>query len=114
VDAEQKLLQFENQLRKEAAATFPKFSLSVTERRRYFLKIRIEFGQETFVDVFYNPKNDRTDLALIHNNRRIFGYDNLAGWHRHPADDPANHVPCAEPALGQVFLEMRDLLPVKG
>lgn len=62
-----------------------------------------------FIDIFYNPKNDRTDFALIHNTQRIFGYDNLGGWHRHPAESPESHISCDEPPLEQVFQEMKEV-----
>lgn len=114
MDLAHKLTQFENRVRQEATSNFPETPLTITERQRYLLKIRIELGQETFIDVFYNPKNERTDFSLIQNNRRIFGYDNLGGWHRHPTEDPASHVPCDEPALDRVFLEIRKLLLADG
>jgi len=109
VDTAQKLSQFEGRIRRAVAAIFPHAPFSVVERRIYLLKARIALGETTFVDIFYNPKNDRTDLALIHNNRRIFGYDNLAGWHRHPAEDPTSHIPCDEPSIDQVLQEMKNL-----
>ena len=110
MDIEHKLSQFEDRVRQEVVAIFPEASFRVVERQRYLLKIRVGVDEETFIDIFYNPKNDRTDFALIQNSQRILGYDNLGGWHRHPAEDPASHIPCHEPPLGQVFQEMRDLL----
>ena len=109
MDAGQKLHRFEIQVRQEAIATFPEAVLSVTARGRYRLKIRIELGQEVFIDIFYNPQNDRTDFSLIHKGQRIFGYDNLGGWHRHPVEYPDTHFPCDEPQPQRVFQEMRDV-----
>ena len=107
MDTNQKLAQFENRVRHAAAAAFPQAVLSITERGRYRLKIRIELNDRTFIDIFYNPKNDRADFAFICKNQRIFGYDNLGGWHRHSVEDPKTHTPCDEPLFDQVFQEMK-------
>lgn len=109
MDTEQKLSQFEARVRQAVAVIFPQAPLSVIERRRHLLKIRIELGEKTFIDIFYNSKNDRTDFALIHGAQRTFGYDNLGGWHRHPAEDPTSHIPCDEPSVDQVLQEMKNL-----
>jgi hypothetical protein len=110
VDTERKLSQFEDRVRREAANIFSEASLAINEKRKYLLKIRLELGERTFIDIFYNPKNDRSDLALIHNSQRIFGYDNLGGWHHHPAEEAKSHIPCDEPSIGQVFQEMKSLV----
>ena len=112
MDTGQKLSQFEDRVRREAAIIFPEASLAVVERRKYLLKVRIGLGEKTLIDIFYNPKNDRTDFALIHDDQRIFGYDNLGGWHRHPAEDPKGHVPCDEPSLEQVLQEIKSLVSI--
>src|SRR6266446_8239104 len=52
----------------------------------------------------------RTDFALIRNEQRIFGYDNLGGWHRHPAEDPRSHIPCDKPSVEQVFHYIKSLV----
>ena len=107
MDTSQKLAHFEEQVRQAAADVFPYALFSVTESGRYRFKIRIELDGRTFIDIFYNPKNDRTDIAFIRNNQRIFGYDNLGGWHRHSVEDPKTHTPCDEPFFDQVFQEMK-------
>ena len=110
MDTEQKLTLFEQRIRHESAATFPDAVFAVVERRRYRLKIRIELNKETLLDIFYNPKNDRTDFALIRNNRRIFGYDNLGGWHRHPVANPQGHEVCEEPTISKIFEEVKAII----
>jgi hypothetical protein len=107
LDTEQKLALFEQRIRHEGAATFPDAVFTVVERQRYRLKIRIELDKDTLIDIFYNPKNDRTDFALIRDSQRIFGYDNLGGWHRHPRENPQDHEPCEEPAISKIFVDMR-------
>ena len=110
MDAEQKLDRFEIQVRRDVAAFFPETVVSVTAKGKYRLKIRIEIGQDVFIDIFYNPRNDRTDFSLIHKSRRVFGYDNLGGWHQHPVEDPDSHTPCSEPPLSLILQAMKTLL----
>jgi hypothetical protein len=109
METRDKLVRFEKQVRQAAADIFPKAVLSITERGRYRLKIRIELNDQTFIDIFYNPKNDRTDVALIRANQRLFGYDNLGGWHCNPVENPKTHIPCDEPFFDQVFQEMQTI-----
>jgi hypothetical protein len=110
VDAEQQLDRFEIQVRRDVAAIFPEAVVSVTAKGRYRLKIRIEIGQDVFIDIFYNPHNDRTDFSLIRKSRRVFGYDNLGGWHQHPVEEPDSHTLCSEPPLSLILQEMKTLL----
>ena len=39
-------------------------------------KIRAVYGDNLFLDIYYNPDNNRYDVSLIFNNRRILGWDN--------------------------------------
>ena len=107
MDVRLNLSRFEDQIRQEAKAFFPEALLSVVERGKYRLKIRIELDAQALIDIFYNPRNSRTDFALIHHNQRVFGYDNLGGWHRHSLEAPDTHTACDEPSVRQVFQEMQ-------
>lgn len=109
METRQKLAHFEEQVRQCAVAVFPHALVSVTERGRYRLKMRINLKDRTFIDIFYNPHNDRTDFALIHNHQRIFGYDNLGGWQRHAVEDPETHTSCTAPPIDRVFQEMKEI-----
>lgn len=114
MDTRQKLASFEEQVRQAAVTAFPQAALSINEKGRSRLKIRVELNDRTFIDIFYNPKNDRTDFALIHHDQRLFGYDNLGSWHRHSVEEPKTHTPCDKPLFDQIFQEMKaifDSLP---
>lgn len=65
--------------------------------------IRITIKPLLFIDVYANTETDRYDFSLIKGNKRIFGYDNLGGWHCHPVNNPERHVECKEPTLKKVF-----------
>ena len=57
-----------------------------------------------FINVFYNVMTHKVAFALVEGDRRIYGVDNAkVGWHRHPLDDPDQHVPCA-PVRFEEFL----------
>jgi len=62
-----------------------------------FLKARLYLDSDLFVQVYRNDKYSTTNFALIQGEIRIYGCDELSGkWHRHPADDPAQHDTSAE------------------
>jgi len=39
-------------------------------------KIRTVYNDNLFLDIYYNPHNNRYDISLIFNNKRILGWDN--------------------------------------
>ena len=50
----------------------------------------------TFINVFYNVTTDKTAFALVREGQRLYGVDNAKmGWHRHPFNNPSQHVSCA-------------------
>ena len=75
------------------------------QRTLIAIKLRVELNPDRFVDVFFSRHNGRTDLSVVEGDRRIFGYDNLGGWHRHPITDPEHHESCEEPMLEQFLRE---------
>lgn len=85
---------------------FPDANLEILYSRFNKLSIRIVINASFFIDIYCNAEKGRFDFALIQSAKRIFGYDNLAQWHRHPAHNPALHVSCDEPTLRQVLGEM--------
>ena len=90
---------FEAAFRAAVAAVVPSATVQVVDRTLIAVKLRVHLGADRFLDVFFNEHNGRTDLALIAGGQRLFGYDNLGGWHEHPAAAPERHEACAEPAL---------------
>ncbi|MEW6417775.1 MAG: hypothetical protein AB1480_06605 [Nitrospirota bacterium] len=102
-----------------------------TSLKNYFTESRIEFILKTpkslkanihldenfFIAVRYNARNERTDFALIHNNQRIFGYDNLKEWHFHPYENPSGHIPCEKPSIDKIISDIKiiyDTITSKG
>ena len=89
---------------------FPGATIKVLQRLSSYLKLNIRIRENTFISLRFNAENDRQDFALIHQNARIFGYDNLKQWHYHPLADASQHVLCAQPSLRQVFEEMKAII----
>lgn len=69
------------------------------------VKIRAIIHGSLFIDIFYNAETGKYSFALIRNNDRIFGADNLRFWHIHPFEDPESHIETAPVSLSG-FLEM--------
>ena len=90
---------FEAAFRAAVAAILPSATVELARRTIVMIKMRVELGADRFTDVFFNARNHRTDLTVIERGRRVLGYDNLGGWHRHPPQSPDAHEECEEPSL---------------
>ena len=101
---------FEAAFRGAVAAVLPSATVQVVDRTLIAVKLRVPLGTTQFLDVF-NKRNGRTDLTLIADGQRVFGYDNLGGWHRHPATAPERHQACAEPTLEHFVRTAASVLP---
>ena len=73
------------------------------------LKANVILNADTFISIRYNSRNGRKDYALIYKEQRVFGYDNLKTWHVHPFGASNTHLPCDEPVLKQIFIEIKDI-----
>jgi hypothetical protein len=103
------LRDFLDELRRVAQLVFPKAAFDYTIVRLTHLSLRITINEETFVDVYFNEETHRTDYALIHRGERVYGVDNLKGWHYHPFQAVEQHLPCPEPSVQEVFEKMRGI-----
>lgn len=90
---------FEAAVRTAVAAVLPSGAVETVARTIIVIKLRVDLHDGRFIDVFFNSRNRRADLSLIDGGTRIFGYDNLGGWHCHRPEAPERHDPCAEPAV---------------
>ncbi|WP_456474236.1 hypothetical protein [Candidatus Pyrohabitans sp.] len=91
---------------------FPQAKFKIIKERLNFLKIRVIFQEKVFLDIYYNSSNDRIDFVLIKDGKRIFGYDNLGGWHKHPFENPFKHKRCKKPEIMDIFKEIRDIIAI--
>jgi hypothetical protein len=66
--------------------------LEILELTSSLIKARLIISPDLFVQVYHNDQFDSTNLVLIHNQRRIYGRDQLGGvWHRHTLSEPDAH-----------------------
>ena len=103
---------FLDEVRRAAQSAFPKAAFDYTIVRLTHLSLRITINKETFVDVYFNEETQRTDYALIYKGERIYGVDNLKGWHCHPVQAVEQHLPCPEPSVQEVFEKMKVIVEV--
>ena len=90
---------FESAFRAAVGAVLPSTTVQRVSRTIIAIKLRVDLDEHRFIDVFFNARNQRVDLSVIERGKRIWGYDNLGGWHRHPRGAPEQHEACAEPSL---------------
>lgn len=69
------------------------------------LKVRAVLNGSIFIDMFYNAETHKYSFALIRDNTRIFGADNLRRWHLHPFENPDEHIE-SDPVSLEYFLNM--------
>jgi hypothetical protein len=105
------LEKFEAEFLSAVRVVLPATRVYVVQRTLVAIKLRVEISKLRFIDVFYNADNGRTDLSVVEGDQRIFGYDNLGGWHKHPANQPERHDPCEEPKLEDFLREAAALRP---
>ncbi len=84
---------------------FPESRLETVYSRLDKVSLRLVMSAALFVDIYFNAENGRLDFTLIHNNKRVFGYDNLKNWHRHTHENPEKHIECDQPTLRQIVQE---------
>ncbi|MBU0567582.1 hypothetical protein KJ693_04315 [bacterium] len=100
---------FLKEVQEAANRTFPQATTTYQVIRSTHLYFRAVIDEDTFIDIYFNPDTGRKDFALIHQGDRVYGTDNLQGWHYHPFNDADRHIPCQEPSAKDVFQEMKKI-----
>jgi hypothetical protein len=59
----------------------------------------------TFPSFYYNSETGTQAFALVKGSRRVWGvdYDNIRGWHMHPAAEPEQHVPISPQSVPEII-----------
>ena len=99
------LSEIKNSLKKH----FTKYRFEFLIKTPRSLKTNIHLGENFFIAVRYNARNERMDFALIQDNQRIFGYDNLKEWHYHPVETPEDHIPCEKPSIDEIISKIKEV-----
>jgi hypothetical protein len=101
---------FRTEAHRLARRGFPSSEWRVQEQNRFRLKAHILLSPELFIDIFYSPRTRRIGFALIKGAERVFGIDNLNGWHRHPFGKVEQHEAIEEPDLAGIFSELKEVV----
>ena len=96
---------FHAEVQRLARRHFPRSKWELQELNLLRLQLRIILSPEIFIEVFHSARTQRISFALIKKEERIFGIDNLHGWHRHPFGGVEQHQAIKEPALAEIFTE---------
>ncbi len=83
--------------------------VTLTESRGIVLTGRAELDAEAFLAVYFNALTGKVSYALIHQGRRVAGYDNYRFWHYHPPGPTNRHLPCAEPTPEEAIAALAKL-----
>ncbi|MGR3218247.1 MAG: hypothetical protein ACUZ8H_00330 [Candidatus Anammoxibacter sp.] len=88
---------------------FKGYNIAFQIRTSKSLKANVHLEENLFIALRYNARNERIDFALIHNNKRVFGYDNLKEWHYHPYTNPAKHIFCESPSIDKIVSDIKEV-----
>ena len=105
---------FQEKVQDLAGQYFPTSKSELQEATPLRLKMRIMLPSNLFIDIFYGVSKKRIDFALIKATERIFGIDNLNGWHRHPFGGVKQHEAIEEPTLEEIFSETKTVTTERG
>jgi len=105
---------FQAKVENLAGQHFPTSKLELQEVNPLRLKMRIILSSNLFIDIFYSVSKERIDFALIKETERIFGIDNLNGWHRHPFGAVEQHQAVKRPTLEKIFSEIKNITAKQG
>jgi len=102
--------EFHGQVQRFAGEYFPAAKLETREITQFRLKMRIILSRISFIDIFYGVHRTRIDFALIKERERIFGIDNLGGWHGHPVGEAGRHESVKEMSLQEIFSQFEKIV----
>lgn len=102
--------EFIEQLKLSLTRVIPPFPLKVVELNPHRFKGRITLASGRNVDIFYGCKKGRIDFALIDKNERIWGIDNLGGWHLHPLWNEKEHIKVEYTSVEQIVRELKAVI----
>jgi hypothetical protein len=105
---------FLSQLTASLEKNFAEYRIEPLFKTPKSFKANIYLENDLFIAVRYNARNERTDFALIRNNQRIFGYDNLKEWHCHPSKSPEKHIPCDKPSIDKIISDIQRVAKTLG
>jgi hypothetical protein len=109
------LPEFQRALEAALRLHFPNARLILTQSRGVAVTCRAELTADVLLAVYFNALTGNTSYALIHQGRRVAGFDNHRFWHAHPLGAADQHIQCDEPtpedAIAKLAAANSKLLP---
>lgn len=102
--------EFLYELEQSINTYFPYATLEINEFNVLRLKVRIITSSSLFIDVFYGHRKKRVDFALIKDEKRVFGIDNLGGWHYHSVERPNQHERTSEMSIKKIIEQFSKII----
>ncbi len=67
---------------------------------------------DCFLRSYFNETTGTIAFALIEQQQRIWGidFDNRRGWHRHPLQEPKQHVQIDPLSVREIMAELQEIL----
>lgn len=78
----------------------------------FVLHGRAHLDTQKFLQVHFNSQADTTSFSLIDQEKRTWGIDNdhRRGWHRHPIENPDDHITVEPLTVSQIIKELVEVL----
>lgn len=72
---------------------------------------RVGFSPDVFIQIYTNIKKEKTNMALIVGNERIYGIDKEGGfYHEHPFEKPFLHIEVEQIGIEDFVIKNLNLL----
>ena len=95
--------EFKSQIAYALSNHIPHGQLEIDEMNPVRFKARYHVEASLFIDIFYAIRTGKISFAVIQKGERVFGVDNLGGWHCHPFGKPKDHKPIAKPLIEEII-----------
>ncbi len=95
-----------------ALATLPLVKKVDLQTEGPIVRGRALINPDLFLSFYYNAVTQTQAFALIKHNQRVWGidFDAMRGWHLHPVNDPANHLPIESLSVPAIVEQLRRAL----
>lgn len=73
---------------------------------------RAYINPETFLAFYFNQVTQTHAFALVKQAQRVWGidFDSGRGWHKHPINNPADHLPIEPQSISAIIEEFKHAL----
>ena len=98
---------FAQQLFRELAKR-PQFQHVTSQMDGPVIRGQAVISERRYLQFFYNSRTGTIAFALINDNLRVWGidHDKRQGWHLHPVDDPAAHLPLDPKTIAEILEDL--------